>query len=219
MANNAPPPPEGQAPTATLPPAGTPPEPQPQAGNGQAKTTEDYERMIAELRRENASRRTSEATTAAELKKFQDAQLSDQQKRERDFGELQTKAQGYEARLQQQALQLAGYRQGAALGIGDITAALALVQVEHGAEVKFSADGQPENIEDLLKAVLKAHPVLAAQQPGQRQQQAATSGGATNPGRQQSGGLTLEQIKAMPMRERVARMAEIIAWEKAQKQS
>lgn len=188
----------------------------------------DLQARIAELERQDHNR-SEELERLRRYKADADkreadaatAQMSDLQKAQKATQEATTKTQQYEARLQQQALQLAGYQHGAALGIGDVAAALALVQAEHGSAVKYSADGQPENIEDLLKAVLKAHPVLAAQQPlGQQRQPAATSGGATNPGRQAgNGGLTLEQIKAMPMRERMARMPEIEAWEKAQRQT
>lgn len=215
----------------TIPPGATPVgtstttatvTPPPPAGATPGGT--DLHARLAELERQDRNR-SEELERLRKYKAEADkreadavaAQMSDLQKAQKATQDATTKAQQYEARLQQQALQLAGYRHGATLGIGDVAAALALVQAEHGSEVTYSADGQPENIEDLLKAVLKAHPLLAAQQTTPRSP-AASSGGATNPGRQQSGGLTLEQIKAMPMRERIARMAEIEAWQKAQQQ-
>src|SRR5260370_4839193 len=42
----------------------------------------DYERIISDLRKENAAHRTEGVKTAAELKKFQDAQLTEHEKRE-----------------------------------------------------------------------------------------------------------------------------------------
>lgn len=151
----------------------------------------------------------------AELKKFRDKDLTDSQKLERDYTESQAKNLEYEATIGRLTLELAGLRLAPSLGIADPIAALALVQAEHAHEIKVGADGRPENLDELLKAVLKAHPLLAGQPLSQRQAQSGT-----NPGRQAgNGGLTLEIIKAMPMRERMARMDEIRAWEKAQQQS
>lgn len=195
-----------------------------QASGGHTAPTlsaEDAARLIADLRKENAGHRTERNRIEAELRKFQDAQLTDQQKRERDFSELQTKALDYEMRLQRLTLENAGYRMAGQLGINDISAALALVQAEHAHEIAYEADGTPKNLTDLLKAVVKDHPILAqsaAASAAQQRQQAAAQAPVANPGRQAgNGGLTLEMIRAMPMRERVARIAEIEAWEKAQR--
>lgn len=193
---------------ATPPASGaTPPEP----GATEAVSNPEAKKYADEAAAERAARRKAEA----DLKKLQDAQLTAEQKRERDFTEMQAKNLEYEARFQRQTLEIAGLRLAPTLGINDPGAALALVQAEHAHEVKFDADGRPENLDALLKTVLKEHPVLAAQAGTPRPP--ASSGGATNPGRQAgNGGLTLEQIKAMSNRERVARIEEITAWEKAQ---
>ena len=163
----------------------------------------DYDRIIADLRKENAAHRTENARTAAELKKFQDAQLTTEQKRERDLSEMQTKYLEMELRTQRLTLENAGYKLGSTLGIGDISAALALVQVEHGSEIKYAADGSPENISDLLKAVLKDHPALAAAAAQAQQRQPASSGGPVNPGAvaRAGGTFTREQIARMSSRE------------------
>lgn len=175
--------PHGQAPTAIDP--------------AQQFSADDAKRIRQEL---DEARRDA-AKYRDELKKRDDAGLSEQQKRERDFADLQAKNFEYEARLQSQALQLAGYKLGSQLGIGDISAALALVQVEHQAEVKYAADGTPENLSDLLKAVLKEHPGLAAgAQATQRAPLPASSGGATNPG-------TIARPGATFTREQIARMS------------
>lgn len=217
------PPANGQAPTSGQANNGS--APLGGAPNGQAPTAtnDSYAPPSADewkrVRQELEEARRDAGKYRDELKKRDDANLTAQQKLERDYSDMQAKVYEYEARLQQQSLQIAGYRLGSSLGIGDIGAALALVQAEHAHEVKFAADGTPENISDLLKAVLKDHPVLATT-PGKSQQTSPTaSGGPTNPGRQAgNGGLTLEMIRAMPMRERIARMDEIKAWEKAQRQ-
>lgn len=219
----------GQAPTqgsndpqqSASPPSGS------QNGQAPAGNTDTYkppsvdewkrtQQEIAEARRDAAKYRD-------ELKKRDDATLTEQQKRERDFSDMQAKVFEYEARHQQQALQIAGYRLGAGLGIGDIGAALALVQVEHGADVKYDAKtGEPENIADLLKAVLKDHPFLAAQ-AGAPTQPPATAGGATNPSRSGTNGgakvpLTWDYIGELQTRntqEYMARRDEILRWMQA----
>lgn len=210
----------GQAPTAasannTASPSSGP--------NGQAPTatqaiTEAAE--VARMAQELAEARREAAKYRTELKARDDASLTDQQKRERDYADLQTRTLEQELRLQRLSLENAAFRTAGTLGIGDISAALALVQSEHSHEIEYEADGTPKNLPDLLKAVLKDHPILAAAaQAGATVTRSPAAGGATNPGRQAgNGGLTLEQIKAMTMRERMARMSEIDAWEKAQRQ-
>lgn len=142
---------------------------------------------LAESRRESAKYRN-------ELKTFQDAQLTAEQKRERDLADLQTKVRDYEQRQQRLALENAGYKLAASLGVSDMSAALALVQVEHAGKVTYdAATGAPENLQELLLAVLKAHPALAVGSASQAPQApqapqlsperaVAQSGGATNPG-------------------------------------
>ena len=196
---------------------------QPQAGGDnsgsqqQAQLSQaDYDRIIADLRRENAGHRTENQRIAADLKKLQDAQLTDQQKRERDFAEMQTKTLEQELTLQRLHLENAGMRLAPSLGIADPSAAIALVQAEHAGDIQREADGTIKNLDALLKKVLADHPVLAGAAQAQPRPP-ASSGGATNPGRAAgNGGLTLEQIKSMPMRERMARWEEIEAWKKAQ---
>lgn len=218
----------GQAPTT--PPNNAAGTPASSGQNGQAPTapssSDNYAPPSADewrrIQSEMAEARRDAAKYRDEIRKRDDAQLSAEQKRDRDHADLQARAAEYEARLQRQSLEIAGLRLAPSLGIADAAAAMALVQAEHAHEVKFADDGRPENIETLLKAVVKDHPLLAgaASTPSSQQQQQrppANSGGATNPGRNAgTGGLTRELIVAMPMRERIARMAEIEAWEKAQ---
>lgn len=172
----------GQAPTAT------PPQPSDDGASAALPSTDEWKRIqqeLAESRREAAKYRN-------ELKTRDDALLTAEQKRERDYSDLQTRAAEQELRLQRLHLENAGYRLGASLGIGDLTAALAILQVEHGHEIAFDDNGAPTNLEALMNAVLEQHPVLAApsqSQPSQSQQQQqqppayAPSAGATNPPR------------------------------------
>jgi hypothetical protein len=213
--------PQGQAPEGNNAPSQAVP-------SGQQISPADYERIVADLRKESASHRVENTRLAAELKKFTDAQLTEQQKLERNYADEQAAKLELQAVVQRQGLELAGYKLGNSLGIGDIGAALALVQAEHGHELKYDASGQPENISELLKAVVKDHPILAAQsqasqpgaQPGNGAPARPTAGGATNPGRSGTNGgakvpLTHEYINELIStnpHEYVARGPEIRAW-------
>lgn len=161
------------------------------APNGQAPTAKEFtpptEHEWKRFQQELAEARRDAAKLTAERKTWQDAQMTAEEKRERDLADLQTKSSEYEIRLQKLTLENAGYKLGNTIGISDIGAALALVQVEHAGEINYDADHQPTNLQDLLKSVLKDHPALAASNaPGTAaaaaQGQRASSGGATNPG-------------------------------------
>src|SRR5258708_1482307 len=85
--------------TDPQPQAGTPPStPTPQAGAG-SKTPEDYERMLAELRHENAGHRTK-------LKKFEEdealraqAQMSELEKAQKQAADAQEQLENTASRL------------------------------------------------------------------------------------------------------------------------
>lgn len=177
----------GQAPTAI------PPQSSDDDASAALPSTEDWKRIqqeLAESRRESARYRN-------ELKTRDDALLTAEEKRARDYSDLQTRAAEQELRLQRLSLENAGYRLGASLGIGDLAAALAILQVEHAADLRFTEDGSPENLDELMRSVLERHPILAAQPSAAgsnaANQQQSTGGrplapqapltGATNPPR------------------------------------
>lgn len=219
----------GQAPTTAQANNGTTGSPASGASHGQAPTTtaddtytppsaHEWKRFQQEL----AEARRDAAKLTAERKAREDAQMSAQQKLERDFSELQAWKFEHEADVQRLHLELAGLRLAPTLNIADPAAAMALLQAEHGADLKFDASGKPENLPDLLKQVVRDHPLLAGggggagNGNGRSQQRQPTGGGASNPGRQAgSGGLTRADIERMSMREKMARMAEIDAWRRA----
>lgn len=180
----------------------------------------DYDRMIAELRKENAAHRTK-------LKAFEDAQAAADAAKLSDLEKASKRAEAAEASIQTLRQRIAASElkvAAQAAGIIDHDVAAALLS----GKVEYDAAGEPTNIGDLVTALKKDKPHLFGnvgangangQRAGQQQQQ-PSSGGATNAGRAAgNGGLTLEMIRAMPMRERVARMDEIKAWEKAQAQA
>lgn len=148
-ANNQPAPsgpPNGQAPTAT-PDAYTPPT---------ADEWRRHQQELAEARRDAGKYRD-------ELKQRDDANLTAAQKLERDYADSQARALELDARVQQQALELAAHRLAPTLGIADVSVALALVGTEHSGELHTDQKtGNPTNLEALLKRVLADHPVLAS---------------------------------------------------------
>ncbi|SRR5258708_2079354 len=171
----------GGAGTDPQPQAGTPPStPTPQAGAG--KTPEDYERMLAELRHENAGHRTK-------LKKFEEdealraqAQMSELEKAQKQAADLQAQqealaAELYEARVRQDVADLVGK-------FNFIASArtIATLLLADDDAIEFE-DGRPTNIEKLLANLAKAEPDLVKPQAQQQQQPGTPTIPAMNPGR------------------------------------
>lgn len=162
--------PQAQAATTTTP--------EPQAGEGKpSKSAEDYERMIAELRKENASHRTK-------LKKFEDdesqraqAQLSEQEKLQQKLAKLQADHDNALRTSQERIINYEVRLQAAQAGIIDPDAASKLLD---WSAIEYDDNGQPKNVKELLANLLKAKPYLAGKAAP------PTSGGATNPSRIQS---------------------------------
>jgi hypothetical protein len=157
--------------SSTSPQAGTTTPPTPQAGGG-TKTSDDYERMIADLRKENAAARVKakelddlkaklEADKLSETEKLQ-KQIADAVK-ERDTALATANALKLDTTIQLRASHL---------NFADPDDAIKLLD-----RSKVADDGS--NVDALLKDLLNSKPHLKAQGK-------SSSGGATNPGRQQS---------------------------------
>ena len=179
-------------PSPATPPAGNTGDPQPQAGDptptptpqaGAVKTPEDYERMLSELRRENAGHRTK-------LKSFEEAEAARQaaqmtelekaQKAATDAAEQQEllAAELFEARVFQDVVKLAPKFN--FLVSADTLARMLLLDDE---AIEFE-DGKPTNIEKLLEKLAKAEPNLVkSQQQQEQQQQGVPNLPAMSPGR------------------------------------
>src|SRR5258708_1421788 len=192
----------GNAGTDPQPQAGDP-QPTPQAGSG--KTPEDYERMIADLRKENAGHRTK-------LKKFEDdetqrtqAQMSEQEKLQKTAADLQSKYDSDTSALTERIVRYEVERQAARLGIIDPDAAAQLIDWD---ALEYDEDGTPRNADTLLKDLLKAKPYLAGKAAP------STAGGATNPGRASANTaqLSWDIITKMTPEQYEARRAEIQQW-------
>lgn len=209
--------------TAANDASGTPAEPttQPQAGNNTPESapqagasTPETETLSLEeakkLRQEHNSLRKRLAEYERAQQEAETAKLSDLEKTSKRAETAEAALGAMRQRIGASELKVAAQ----AAGIIDTDIAAALL----GGKIDYDADGEPTNVAELVAQLKKDKPHLFGSQ-GQPQRPPSSSGGATNPGRQAgNGGLTLEMIEAMPMRERVARMGEIDAWYKARQQ-
>lgn len=193
---------QGQAPTTgQQPQAGSATTPPP-AATSSATAAPSAEQLAADLARvtkELGDTRKEAAQHRTELKKFQDAQLTDQQKLEQRATDAEAANKAYQARIASYAVQIAAQK----LGIIDPELAALAIQ----AQLEYEPDGTPKNAEKLLKDLLVAKPYLAGGQAGAAQQQRppAQSGGATNPGGgARPGVFTREQVRAMSPQEYAA---------------
>ena len=177
--------------TPATPQAGTTGDPQPQAGDittptpqaGSGKTADDYERMIASLRQENAGHRTK-------LKKFEEdeqARLQAQMtEAERLKAELAAQTEQHET-LAAELLEARVYQDVAKHAAkmnfilpADMLAKLLLNDLD---AIEFE-NGKPTNIEKLLEQMAKSTPeIVKTAQQEQQQQQRAPAVPAINPGR------------------------------------
>ncbi len=162
------------------------------------KSPADYERMLADLRKEAASHRTKAADYERQLKAFTDAQLSDQQKLEARAAAAEAQLATYRQRAAQYAVQLAAQR----LGVIDPEVAAALI----GPRLEYADDGTPTTHESLLADLVKAKPYLVAHGAPP-----VASGGPTSPGAAaRAGTYTREQIRTMSPREFAAQEQAIM---------
>src|SRR5258708_3817763 len=189
------------------------------AQNGQAPTaTAPSAADIARMTQELAEARRDAAKYRADLQKFQDAQLTAEQKRERDFEQAQKSATDAQRELQELRLTRAIERKAAAFNLINPEIAARLL---NRSELEFDDAGAPKNLDKLLTALIQAEPYLVAAANGQPQQpvaRPASSGGATNPG---AGGvqpgaaggsgatITAASYRAMSQQERILRNKEV----------
>lgn len=154
----------GQAPTDAQPQAGT--TPTPQAGgatNGQdpaaqkGGSTDPRDEMLAAARREAAEWRTK-------VRDFEKAQadqaqkdLTEVEKRDKRIRDLETELEQVRASDKARALREAAFSAATKLGYRDPDLAHRLVPAS---EIEYTDDGQPKNIEALLKKLADERPHL-----------------------------------------------------------
>ena len=142
------------------------------AAAGTEKFDAEY---VRQLRDEAAKHRTEKALAQAELKKLQDAQLSDAERQSKRLAELEAAAQRFDADKRDLQARLTVEREARKLGVIDEDAAYRLLD---SSKLKFDDDGRPTNAGDLLKDLVKERPYLSGQAP-----QANPGTSATNPAR------------------------------------
>ncbi len=202
----------GEGGNAPQPQAGNTTSGEPQAGEPQSKpqkSADDYERIIADLRKENASHRTKLKSFEDAEKQRQEAELSEKEKLEKRLAEAQREREQTLTRAQERITASEIRAAAADLGFADPQDAARLLD---RSELEFDEDGTPKNAHALLEKLAKAKPYLLKASGGQQTQR--TSGGATNPPRSQTGKteLSWEAIGAMTPDEYQARRAEIQQW-------
>jgi hypothetical protein len=199
--------------------------PEPQAGDGKDTSTDAISLEEAKkLRSESANLRKrlkdAEVSKAelAELKKFKEQidakDLSDKekqdravQKKEQELAERQSELEKANNRIRDLTINQAVLSQAGKLNIVDPEVAAQIIK----ADIELDESGNPTNIPDLLKQLVKDKPYLVAQQ---QTRQAPTRGGPTNPSRSQTSGgqLSQEVIGKMKPEEYASRRPEINEW-------
>lgn len=127
------------------------PEPEPQAAEPKTPRTVP----VAELAKERAARKKAED----ELKKLQDAQLSETDKLRKQVADYERQIADAQTRDQESRVRIAVIGSAAKLGYSDADDALRLVD---RSAIEFDDAGQPINVDDLLGGLLKSKPYLAS---------------------------------------------------------
>ena len=171
---------------------------------------------VEQLRKEQKQRREHEAqlqaaleAANARLKQFEDATLSEEEKRNRELEDLRTQTVQGALALRDSRLETAVVSAATRLGIVDPDAALALLKKD-----AVTWDGNnPTNVTDLLTTLKEQRPWLA----GRHGMSPPPDTGATNPSSGAGGGqrggqpLTVEAIRKMSPDEMNTRWAEVSA--------
>lgn len=143
----------------------------------QQKSATDYERMIAELRKENANHRTRLKTLEAEEQKRMEAQLSKEQLLEKQYNELKSQHDEFVEAQFERSINHEVSIQAAKLGVNPAHIDKVAKLIDWGEITVDEQSGSPTNIHELVEQVLKDMPELKA-----RSGQSAQTG-ATNPSR------------------------------------
>lgn len=186
----------GQEPTTTsttLQESGS----QSQQASTSTKSADDYEAIIRKLRDENAGHRKRNKELEDAESKRQEAELSAQEKAEKQLAKIQKEHEDYRTSVQERIVTTELRAAAADLGFADLSDAVRLLD---RSELEFDEDGNPTNARKLLESLAKAKPYLLKAQNGGQQRTAASSGGATNPPRSATSGpqtLTREYVNAL----------------------
>lgn len=176
---------------------GQEPEPQGQApapSGGQDPQETTFDRTYVEqLRREAAGYRTQLKEAADKLKAFEDADMSERQKLQKQLDALRKEQESAQAALRQERARLAVVKAAAKY---NIPASLA----EKLVEVEFDDDGNPKDVEAAVKKLAAEYPQLV---------QGGGGGSPTNPASGKKTTLTREDVQKMTAEEINARWDEV----------
>lgn len=126
-------------------------------------------------RTERNEARTEIEALKAQLKEFEDAKLTDEEKRARDLEEAKSKAGDFESRLKEAELTAQLALAAKDEKIADVKAAVKLADREL---IQYDANGRIQNISDVLDAMRSEYPSLFSAP------QSAPNTGTTNPAKQ-----------------------------------
>lgn len=176
-----------------------------------AEIRKENERLAAALKRANAEAK-EHRIKAEELDKIKAAQMTEQERKDKQFADLQKAHDDAIRQHQEYKINSEVKLQAAQMGFADIADAIRLMD---WSEITYGEDGTPNNVKDLLSKLLKAKPYLA----GKPVQAAPTAGGPTAPARSQSSSqqITQEYINRLTAAEYATltseRRQEIAQWQ------
>jgi chromosome segregation ATPase len=176
----------------------------------QQKSAADYERMIADLRKENANHRTRLKTLEADEAKRTEAQLSKEQLLEKQYNELKTQHTEFVEAQFERSINHEVSMQAAKLGVNPAHIDKVAKLIDWGEIDIDEQSGSAKNIRELVEQVLKDMPELRGKGVA-----APTSGGTTNPQRSTTTApqeLSWSVLGNMKADEYAARAAEIQRW-------
>jgi hypothetical protein len=146
-------------PQAGIPPTQeTPPTEAPQAGEQPSADERISLEEAKKLRQEAHSLRQRLAAAEKKVTEHEDAKLSEQDRLQKRATELEAAVQQAQAAERTLRTRLAVERQARAMRLVDEDAAYRLLEQ---AAITYGDDGEPTNVPDLLKALVKARPYLA----------------------------------------------------------
>jgi hypothetical protein len=152
--------------------------------------------QVKALRQEAASRRKELRDAQAELKKFQDAQLSETEKLTKRAAESEAKVAELEQKARAATLRAEITTAAAAAGVTDVQDATLLLPSV--GQVEYDDDGEPTNVAELVAKLVEAKPYLLGQQDDQAQQRdPRTQRTAPATSRRSGGKFSLQQVQAM----------------------
>lgn len=133
------------------------------------KEIERLQKRVHETSQEAGEHRNAKKALETKLKAYEDAQLSESEKKDKALSEAQQAHATAQERLQRLTVRAAVLELAPELGINPKLAA----RLIDWSSLKIDEEGNPTNIDKVLAALLQEFPQIAAQQPSAQQQQSA----------------------------------------------